>query len=173
MRSFVFSSHILTYIHTYTPTEPSLPVVLSGTSFHWHRWWWEKETYKDRQRGNCSSRFHEFTSDLLFLYSNHKSHVPAPYIYPSAIHPYFPFTASIYHSQLSSIHQCSKRNHSTVLELPSRAIHPFTPPIYQSVPQTISYLVSWPFTHLLTSEMWPFSHPSFFIHLSIHPLLCV
>ena len=167
-------------MHTSAPTDPSLPP-------HCLAWHWfpltqmvmgEWDTKRDRHRGNgisSSSKLLEFVSGLFlrpYIFS-HTSCVPAPYVHPPAnraIHPSFSSTGSIYHSQPPSIHQCSIWTLSTVLQLPPTAIHPFSPPIRQSVPQTMILLVSWPFTHLLTSEMWPFSHSSFFFpfHVSIH-----
>ena len=98
----------------------------------------------------------------------HKSHVASPYISLSSIHlPIPPFSpVSLF---ITPCLHLSIRTLSAVLELPPTAINPFNPPISQSVPQPRSYPVSWPFTHRLTSEIWPLIHPSFSLHPPIYP----
>lgn len=167
------SSHACT--HTHLQTHPSLPVVLPGTSVHWHRWWLEKERYRDRHRERERQQLipwvyiHFYSSKPLNPYIFiHKSHVYAPYIYLPAIHPPIPPFSPVSPFITRCLHLSIKAL-STVLELPPTVIHPFNPPIRQSAPQPRSYLVSWPFIHLLTSEIWPLIHPSHSPHPSIYP----
>lgn len=124
------------------------------------------------------SWYHEFISGLfppslgpcIFpikdMYLTHTSfHLPAippSLLYLNCLNLSFPH---------SLIHQGSIWTLRTILELPPTAIHPFIPPICQSVLQTRFYLISRPLTHLLTSEMWPFSHSSHSCHPFIYPLI--
>lgn len=165
------SSCVLTH-YTHTPLSP---LSCLGTGSRWHRWWWwedeiQRQTHTEGRRQLIPPSLNQYIS-------LHKSHVPVPNIYPCAIqqsiHPSFNSTTSIYHPPPPPIHQCSIWAHSTIFEHPQTSIHPLNMPICQSVPWTRSYLVSWPFTHLLTSVMWLYSHPSFpscftSIYLPVH-----
>ena len=86
-----------------------------------------------------------------FLSINHMY----PYIYLPSIQPYLFFLQCLH----SSLHASS-----IYLMLPPTAIHPFTSPIRQSIPQRRSYLVSGLFTRLLSSEIRPFTHPFVPLH---------
>lgn len=70
----------------------------------------------------------------------------------------------------SSIHHCSIW--ILILEPLPTAIHPFNPPNHHSVPQTIFYLTSWPFTHLFNFRTVTFQTFTFFpaIHAPIHSI---
>lgn len=111
------------------------------------------------------SLYHVYSSYSLNPYIFlHKSHVVSPYIYLCAIHPPIP-PFSPMSPFITPCLNLSIRTLSAVLELPPTAIHPFNPPIPQSVPQTWSYPLSWPFyTPInfwnMTSQSSIFSPPS-------------
>ncbi len=161
--------HTNTYtrIHAYRASPPSLLSRLAPVSIDTDGRMRYKERRTRWEMAAADSMSLDQVCSSLSTFLFYKSHVPAPYIYPSVTHRFFTSTASVYHSQPSSIHHGSIWTFSTVSELPPTAIHSFNPPFCQSVAQTRSCLVSWPFTHLLTPEMWPFSHSSFSLLPSI------
>lgn len=89
--------HILTCMHTYTPTDPSFP----PHCLAWHQFpltqmvMGERDTKRDQTQREwqqlISTSFYQLCSPLSlrpYMFS-HKSHGPVPYIYPSTIHPSF------------------------------------------------------------------------------------
>ena len=169
MRSFLLSSHVRTHTHTHTyrASPPSLLSCLAPVTIDTDGDERKRDAKRDRQ-GIAAVDSMSLHQDLFPLYSSHifspnKSHVSPPYIYPSGIHSYFSFTASIYHSWLPSIHQCSKRNHSNSLWAPTNS--------HSSIHSTNSSICS--SNHILHCIIDLSVIHLFSLIVSIHPLLCV
>lgn len=118
--------------------DTSLPIVLTGSRFHWHRWWWDYKLQNGgRQRGN--EFIHYYHAPFIITI---KLNARGPYIHPLATQSSIPPLPGV-PQFITPITQCSIE--ILILELPPTAILPFNPPNHQSVPRTGLHLISWPF----------------------------
>lgn len=172
IKSFMF---FLAHPHVYTPTDSSLPPCCLA----WHQFPLsqmvtgegeiQRETEREWQQLTPGVYvmptppipfIHTFFSIHQVYLLHTSSHLPPSRLYLLFLECIL-FITTCFHLSIRTL--------STVSECAPTAIHPPNPPICQSAPQTRSHLVSWPLTRPLTFEIWPFSHPSFSLHPSIHP----
>lgn len=140
-----------------------LPIVLTGSSFHSHRWWFEYELQiGGRQRGS-EFLYAPFVIPIKLTCSALTS------IHRPSSHPSLPHR-ECHNLSLprSSIHQCPIQ--ILILELPPTAIHPFNPPNGQSVPQPGVPHIPWPFytpINFRNVTLQPFTQPCVYQSCSI------